>query len=120
MTVRLAALSAFVLCAGVFGIASTVYHFAIIEAVNAKLPSDDQFGYLVWYQARILRLHREYRRLYPHGKLLIRAGIFAVLMWCCIVVGMGLAGFRFLIVALFGAGGVLLLWFTYFRDPSTL
>jgi hypothetical protein len=118
--VRLAALTAFILCAGAFGIASTVYHFAIIEAVNAKLPSEDQFGYLVWYQQKILRLHREYRRCYPDGTLLTLAGVFALLMWFCVVVGMGLIGFGFLPIALFAIGGALLLWFTYFRDPSTL
>jgi hypothetical protein len=118
--VRLAGLTAVVLCAGVFGNASTVYHFAIIETVNAKLRSEDQFGYLVWYQRKILRLHREYRRLYPDGTLLTRAGVCAMLMWVCVVVGMGLVGFGFFLIALFAIGGALLLWFTYFRDPSTL
>ncbi|MCU1268180.1 MAG: hypothetical protein JWM21_4498 [Acidobacteria bacterium] len=120
MTVRLIALSAFVLGAGGFGIASTVNQWAIIDAVNAKLPSDDQFGYLGWYQAKILRLHREYRRLHPDGRLLKRAGVYAMLMWFCLVVAMGLIGFGFLPIALFAIGGGLLLWFTYFRDPSTL
>jgi hypothetical protein len=120
MTVRLAALSAVVLTAGVFGLASTINQLAIIDAVNAKLSSNDQFGYLGWYQAKILRLHREYRRLYPDGTLLKRAGIYAVLMWLCVVVAMGLIGFGILVTALFAGGGGLLFWFTYFRDPSAL
>ena len=117
---KLTALTAFILCSGVFSIASFLYHVAIIEAVNAKLPSNNRFGYLFWYQQKILRLHREYRRLYPDGSLLTRAGIFALLMWLCVVVVMGLVGFGFLPIALFAIVGVLLLWFTYFRDPSTL
>src|ERR1041385_6974834 len=94
MPVKSAALTALLLVIGVFGIASTVNQFAIIDAVNAKLPAEDQFGYLGWYLPKILRLHREYRRLYPDGTLLKRAGIFAMLMWFCMVVVMGLVGFR--------------------------
>jgi hypothetical protein len=41
-------------------------------------------------------------------------------MWLCVVVAMGLIGFGILVTALFGGGGALLVWFTYFRDSSTL
>ena len=43
--------------------------YAIVGEVNRKLTDDQQIGYFVWYPAKTLRVFREYRRLYPDGRL---------------------------------------------------
>jgi hypothetical protein len=47
------------------GLISTLANFLIMEKVNEKLPKNEQIGALGWYFSKTLRLHREYRRLYP-------------------------------------------------------
>jgi hypothetical protein len=85
MTLRLAFTLAFVLCVGAFGLASTINQFAIIEAVNAELPEREQFDPFWWGPSKTSRLRREYRRLYPEGKLLRRQSVLAAAMFVCIL-----------------------------------
>lgn len=120
MSVRLAVAFVLLLCVGGFGLAATINAFAIVEAVNAKLPTDDQFGQLGWYLTKTLRLHREYRRLYPDGDLLRREGLLSLVMLACTVSAMALIGFGFLGIACLGGIGALSLWFVYFRRGPTV
>ncbi len=115
MTVRLALAFALLLCAGALGILAAINHSAIIDAVNAKLPTNNQFESIGWYPTKTLRLHREYRRLYPDGNLISRQGILAAIMLFCIVVVAALLGFGFLAIGWVGGGGALSLWLMYFR-----
>ena len=85
MTFRLAFTFALLLCVGAFGLASTITGFAIVEAVNAKLPEREQFDPFWWGPSKTFRLRREYRRLYPEGKLLRRQSVLAVAMFVCIL-----------------------------------
>ena len=62
------------------------------------------------------RLRREYRRLYPGGTLLRRAGILAYVSLFSLVVTTMLLGFGVLLTAWIGGGGALFLWFFYFND----
>jgi len=41
----------------------------MVDEVNRKLPEDQQFEHLFWYPTKSLRLIREYKRLYPNGRL---------------------------------------------------
>jgi hypothetical protein len=91
---------------------------AIVEAVNAKLPTADQFGELGWGPIKTLRLHREYRRLYPDGRLVTRCGILSMAMLLSLVAAATLFGFGLLGIVWVGGVGVLSLWFFYFRKPS--
>ena len=83
MTLRLAFTLMLGLCVGAFGLVSTINQFAIVEAVNAKLPADEQFNPLWWGPSKSSRLRREYRRLYPEGKLLRRQNVLAAGMFVC-------------------------------------
>jgi len=85
MTFRLAFTFALLLCVGAFGLASTITGFAIVEAVNAKLPEREQFDPFWWGPSKTSRLRREYRRLYPEGKLLRRQSVLAAAMFVCIL-----------------------------------
>ena len=118
MTLRFTAAFVLFLCVGVLGMAGTINQFAIVDAVNAKLPARDQFNPIGGWLPKTLSLHRQYRRLYPNGGLLLRQGILAAAMLFCIVVATGLIGFSAHVVAWFGIGGALLLWFTYFRKSA--
>jgi len=91
----------------------------MVDAVNAKLPTKDQFDHLWWYPNKTFRLHREYRRLYPDGGLLRRQGILVTLMFLCLGVGSGFFGFGVLGVAWLGGGGMFLAWLIYFSQRST-
>jgi len=113
MTVRLALAAAFFLCGWGFCLAANHTVSAIVDAINEKLPADDQFSYLGWYPGKVFRVHREYRRLYPDGGLLRREGILVRLMFLCLAVAAGLFGFGLLGVALFGGGGMFLAWLVY-------
>lgn len=88
----------------------------MIDAVNQKLPADDQFNPIGWFLPKLLRLHGQYRRLYPGGRLLRREGILAATMFFCIVLAAGLIGLGPLAVVWLGAVSALLIWFIYFRN----
>lgn len=103
---------------GVLGILATINQFAIVEAVNAKLPPESQFNSLVWWPRKTWNLHSEYRLLYPGGGLLRRQGILAAAMFLCMTVVAGLIGFSVFAVAGFGVCGALVVWLSYFRGNS--
>jgi len=84
MTFRLAITLVLVLCGSAFGLASTITQFAMVEAVNAQLPAPEQFDFLGWGPSKTSRLRREYRRLYPEGKLIRRQSVLAAAMFTCI------------------------------------
>ena len=114
MTVRLAFGLVFLACVSGFGLAAGLTHLAIVEAVNAKL-STDQFGQLGWGPAKSLKLSNEYRRFYPAGKLLRRTGILAAASLFSLLVAGALFGLPLLGITLVGAVGALSLWSLYFR-----
>ena len=64
--------------AGIFLAASTTLTlcsgfimFAMIGEINRKLPEQERIGYFFGHLAKYLRIFREYRRLYPKGRLLL-------------------------------------------------
>ena len=118
MTLRLSAALLFLLGVGVLGILATINQFAIVEAVNAKLPPESQFNSIGWWPRKAWKLHSEYRLLYPGGGLLRRQGILAAAMFLCMTVVAGLIGLSVFAVAAFGVGGALLVWLSYFRKTS--
>ena len=119
MTLRFAAILVLLSCVGVLGVAGTINQFTLVEAVNAKLPPNEQFDAIGSWLPKSLRLHRQYRRLYPEGGLLTRQGVLAYAMLFCIVVVAWLLGFGFL-AAWLGGLGTLMLWLIYFQKrPAT-
>ena len=106
----------FLACVSGFGLAASLTHLAIVEAVNAKLSTTDQFGQLGWGPVKTFKLSNEYRRLYPGGKLLRRAGILAAVSLFSLVVAGALFGLPLLGITLVGAVGALSLWSVYFRQ----
>jgi len=115
MTVRLTFGFVFLACVSGFGLAAGLTHLAIVEAVNAKLSITDQFGHLGWGPWKSLKLSNEYRRFYPAGKLLRRAGILAAVSLFSLLVAGSLFGLPLPGMALIGKGGALSLWSLYSR-----
>ena len=105
MTVRLIFGFVFLACISGFGLAASLTHLTILEAVNAKLSTTDQFGQLGWGPVKSLKLSSEYRRFYPAGKLLRRAGILAAVSLFSLVVAGALFGLPLLGITLVGAVG---------------
>jgi hypothetical protein len=118
MTARLVVAFVLLLCVGGFGLASTINQFAIVDAVNAKLPVSDQFDAIGWWPPKTLSLHTQYRRLYPNGRLLRRQGIFATAMYFCIMVAAMLIGLGAVLTAWNGVVGALMLWLIYCRKSA--
>lgn len=114
MTVRFTLAFVFLACVGGFGLAASLNHLAIVEAVNAKVSTTDQFGQLGWGPAKTLKLSNEYRRFYPGGKLLRRAGILVAVSLFSLVVAGALFGLPLLGITLVGAVGALSLCSVYF------
>jgi hypothetical protein len=72
------------------GLISTLANFRMVEKVNEKLSREEQIGPLGWYFSEPLRLHREYRRLYPDGHLLsIVRPLMALMIVCLLSCGWG-------------------------------
>jgi hypothetical protein len=52
-----------------------ISNMKMVEKVNSRLPKDAQSFPMGWYLSKTLRLHREYKRLFPTGTLLIKVRI---------------------------------------------
>ncbi|HZM90010.1 MAG TPA: hypothetical protein VFF31_26050 [Blastocatellia bacterium] len=115
MTLRIGAALVLLFCVGGFGLAAAINHYAIVEAVNAKLRREEEFELLGWYPRKALRLRSEYRRLYPTGRLLRREGVLEAIMLLCLVLAAAIIGFPVLAIAWVGGVGVFSLWLGYFR-----
>ena len=65
----------------------------MVDQVNGRLPKDMQFSPLGWYLSKTLRLHREYRRLFPDGELLLQARLLMAVGFGGLLVGVWALGF---------------------------
>ncbi len=70
--------------AQLFIVVSGYLQWVMLAEVNRKLPDSEQFSYFLWHYRKFARLRREYRRLYPSGRLLklstVIFGVGVVLM----------------------------------------
>jgi hypothetical protein len=68
------------------GLTSALANLRIVEKVNERLPKEERIEPLGWYFSKTLQLHREYRRLYPDGHLLLMVRVLIALMIVCLLV----------------------------------
>ena len=73
-------------CASTSGIVASFANLEMVDKVNEKLPSEDQFGQLGWYWSKNLRLRQQYKRLYPSGRLLLKIRMLLALMLTSLLV----------------------------------
>jgi hypothetical protein len=57
------------------GLVASIKTFQMVDKVNARLPKQEQFDPLWWHLSKRQRLVREYKRLYPDGRLLAHSRI---------------------------------------------
>jgi hypothetical protein len=102
------------------GIAGYLTSLEIIDSVNAGLPENERFDVLGWwYHSKIVRLHREYRRLYPTGPLLRRQGVIAECGLACMIIAALFLRFPPpIVVILFGALAGFVNWYTFIRNTK--
>jgi hypothetical protein len=73
-------------CGTFLGMSVTFMIHEVVDEVNVNLPREQQFSQWGWYLFKYLRLHREYKRLYPNGRILLRSCIATALMFVCLLV----------------------------------
>lgn len=83
---KLIAAAVLLVCVSGLGLSASITQFAMVDAVNEKLPESEQFNHLGWYFTKTARLRREYRRLYPTGNLLRRQRILFLVALVCLIV----------------------------------
>jgi len=73
-------------CISICGLVATVASFEMLDKVNDKLPKGEQFALLGWYCSKRQRLHREYARLYPEGRLILKVRVLMALMFASLLI----------------------------------
>jgi hypothetical protein len=76
---------AVVIVGSLSGLVGALVNVAMIDKVNARLPKEQQFSYFGRSAQRMLRLWREYRRLFPDGKLHVVEGTLAAAALACVL-----------------------------------
>ena len=68
------------------GVLGSLVSFEMIDKVNDRLPKDQRFAELGWYFSKYQRFNREYRRLCPDGRLLVKQRVLTALMFACLLI----------------------------------
>jgi len=81
------------LCVSMCGLVATLTNLEMVDNVNHKLPEWEQFSALGWYLSKYQRLHREYKRLYPDGRLHLKVRVITTLMFAFLLISAWCFGF---------------------------
>jgi hypothetical protein len=73
-------------CIATCGMFSTFASWEIMDRVNERLPKEERFKTLWWYASKYHRLHREYKRLYPDGGLVLKYRVLTALMFALLLI----------------------------------
>jgi hypothetical protein len=101
------------------GIADSAAYWAMVDKVNARLPKEQQLSHAGWWFGKYLRIHREYRRLFPEGNLVRKVGVYNLLVCLGLLLAAALVGFPLPLLMFFAIGGGLSTWFLYFRASAS-
>ena len=93
MTTRVVIGIVALVCVSVCGLVATLTNLEIVDSVNDKLPQPEQFEALGWYLSKYQRLHREYKRLYPDGRLRLKVRVVTMLMFAFLLISAWCFGF---------------------------
>lgn len=86
MTTRLIIGIAALACVSICGLVGALANFEMVDKVNSKLPQGEQFAELGWYWSKHQRIHCEYKRLYPDGRLLFKVRVLMAVSFACLIV----------------------------------
>jgi hypothetical protein len=87
--IGIAAIVGMAVC-GLFG---AIANIEMVEEVNSRLPKDSQFSPMGWYLPKTLQVHREYKRLFPKGTLLVKVRIAVAIAFGCLLSSVWALGF---------------------------
>jgi hypothetical protein len=90
---RIVVASAAMILTSVGGLSATLVFQQMVDAVNQRLPQDQQFNPLWWYWPKSRRLVAEYRRHYPDRTLEIKCRIWVAAAFVSLLVGLWAIGF---------------------------
>ena len=68
------------------GLVGSLTSMEMVDKVNDLLPKGEQFAPLGWYYSKNRQLKREYKRLYPDGRLLLKVRVLTALMFACLLI----------------------------------
>jgi hypothetical protein len=71
-----------IVSASIGGFLSTIVFHQIVDAVNQRLPPEQQFGPTGWYLSKNQKLFAQYRQLYPDRTLEVK-------FWSLVAVAFG-------------------------------
>jgi hypothetical protein len=74
---------------GLFG---AIANIEMVEQVNSHLPKDSHFSPIGWHLSKSLHVHREYKRLFPKGTLLVKVRITIAIAFGCLLSGVWALG----------------------------
>jgi hypothetical protein len=77
----------------VCGLLSTITSLEMAGKVSEKLLKENEFERPGWYWSKTLRLHRQYNRLYPSGRLSQRVCLLIGLAFSCLLICVWSLGF---------------------------
>jgi hypothetical protein len=86
MTLRITVGIIALVCVPACGLLSSFALYEMMDKVNKKLPRQERFAPAWWYAEKYIRLFREYKRLYPEGRVLTRFHVLTALMFVCLLV----------------------------------
>ena len=78
----------------VCGLLASLATFELVDKVNDNLPREEQFAPLGWYLFKYQRLNREYKRLYPDGRQLVKVRVLTALMFVFLLISAWGFGFK--------------------------
>jgi len=76
MAARIIVGIAALVCGSICAMTAMFTNYKMMDKVNDRLPKAEKFDPLFWYLSKSLRLRREYKRLYPDGRLLFRVRVY--------------------------------------------
>jgi len=115
MTLRGVVVGALIFGFAACGLAANLTFMAVVDAVNARLPEEQNFEALGWHAPKTLALQRAYRRLYPGGHLLRRQGFLMMAALGCLIAAGVLMGFPAPALLFFASAGAVGSWLMFFR-----
>jgi hypothetical protein len=72
-------------CVSTLGLLLTLANYKLVAQVNSLSPQQLELSRPGGDVARLLHLHREYRRLFPEGNLVFRIRLMMALMLVCLL-----------------------------------
>jgi hypothetical protein len=72
--------------ASTFGLLLTLANYRLVAQVNSLSPQELEISRVGGDVMKLMHLHREYRKLFPEGNLVLQIRVMMALMFVCLLV----------------------------------